>query len=92
MPFSKETIEKLKARLLRAEAADFKLTSAEVAELGLETDLTPVQVSTWITKTHWYYTPYEHEKISHLDKIKRFLSNTKVNARSTRSNSFPCFS
>ena len=78
MRFSDDVIAELKARLLRTKANDFKFTDAEAKDAASVTGLSVEQVQKWNQDVHIYYTPYEHEKETPLEKVEDFLSNTKV--------------
>ena len=76
--FSNEIISVLKARLLRTKDNGFTFTDTEAADVARETGLTTEQLRVWVKDVHSYYVPYEHEKMSNLQKIEAFLSSTKV--------------
>ena len=78
MRFSNDVVAELKTRLLRTKANGFKFTDAEAKDAASVLGLSVGQVQKWNQDVHIYYTPYEHEKESALEKVEAFLSNTKV--------------
>ena len=78
MRFSDDVIAELKARLLRTKANDFKFTDAEAKDAASVTGLSVEQVQKWNQDVHIYYTPYEHEKETPLEKVEAFLTSKKV--------------
>lgn len=76
MQYSRETVDKLKAGLLRAKASGFLLDDPQVAELAHETGLTEAQVRRWVTMVGVIYRPFADEPCgTRFERIEGFLAN-----------------